>query len=360
MGSRSSSSSCSEGTGGAGTGQDGPPEMEGETGGSRGLLWDPRCDGRRPGEQQRHVSHPTQYVGPVGLVVAGIVVLVLLILVALGARLGYKLIQTYDRRRQARDDAYFFTTYCHAGIMSKVRWVNRRLPSSPRCKVCLLPFGGLGRVVGFKPSRKNPNHCRACFEAAPLGGHDMEVGVLFADIRGFTSWCERQTPEAVARALNRFYATASAILTRGDGLIDKLVGDEVMALFLTAFQSLGERTCEVMVDAARELLLSFGQTTPDQDPLPVGVGLSFGMARVGNVGVGEVKDFTAVGDVVNTASRLEAKASPGEILMSASVYERVAEHASEATSRILVVKGKSEPVSAYSLRVGSNFGVAPV
>ena len=294
------------------------------------------------------------------LIVVGIVVLLLLILLALGARLGYSLVQAYDRRRRSRDDNYFFTTYCRTGFMSRVRWVNRGLPSSPRCRVCLLPFGGLGRVVGFKPSRKNPNHCRACFEAAPLGGHDMEVGVLFADIRGFTSWCESQPPDAVARALNRFYATASAVLTSGDGLVDKLVGDEVMALFLTAFRSLGERTCEVMVDAARELLLRFGQATPDQDPLPVGVGLSFGTARVGNVGVGEVKDFTAVGDVVNTAARLQAKASPGEILMSASVYERVTGQAPEATHRMLVVKGKTEPISVYSLLVGSTSGVAPV
>ena len=295
-----------------------------------------------------------------GLIVAGIVVLLLLILLAICARLGYNLIRIYDRRRRVRDDDYFFTTYCRTGIMSKVRWVNRRLPSSPRCKVCLLPFAGLGRVAGFKPSRKNPNYCRACFEAAPLGGHDMEVGVLFADIRGFTSWAENQPPEVVARALNRFYATASAVFTSGDGLIDKLVGDQVMALFITAFRSLGERTCEVMFDAARELLFRFGQTNPDTDPLPVGVGLSFGTARVGNVGVGEVKDFTAVGDVVNTAARLQAEASPGEIVMSASVYERLAERAPEATHRMLVLKGKAERVSAYSLRVGSTAGVAPV
>jgi adenylate cyclase len=296
----------------------------------------------------------------VGWIVVGIVVLLLLILLPLGARLGYNMIQAYDRRRLARDDNYFFTTYCRTGIMSRVRWVNRWLPSSPRCRVCLLPFGGLGRVMGFKPSRKNPNHCRACFEAAPLGGHDMEVGVLFADIRGFTSWCESQPPEAVAQALNRFYATASAVLTSGDGLIDKLVGDEVMALFLTAFRSHGERTCEVMVDAARELLLRFGQATPDRNPLPVGVGLSYGMARVGNVGLGEVKDFTAVGDVVNTAARLQAKASPGEIVMSASVYQRVAEQEPEGTHQMLVLKGKTEPESAYSIRVGSTSGLAPV
>ncbi len=184
----------------------------------------------------------------------------------------------------------------------------------------------------------------------------MEVGVLFADIRGYTSWCEDQTPEVVERALNQFYATASTVLTKGDGLIDKLVGDEVMALFIPAFRSLRERTCEVMVDAAREFLLLIGQATPDQDALPVGVGLTYGMARVGNVGAGEVKDFTAIGDVVNTAARLEASASPGQILMSAAVYERAAAQVPDATPRSLILKGKAEPVSAYAVQVGSDAG----
>ena len=184
----------------------------------------------------------------------------------------------------------------------------------------------------------------------------MEVGVLFADIRGYTSWCENQTPEVVERALNQFYATASTVLTKGDGLIDKLVGDEVMALFIPAFRSLRERTCEVMVEAAREFLLLIGQAAPDQDSLPVGVGLTYGMARVGNVGAGEVKDFTAIGDVVNTAARLEASASPGQILMSAEVYERAAAQVPDATPRSLVLKGKAEPVSAYAVQVGSDAG----
>jgi adenylate cyclase len=76
--------------------------------------------------------------------------------------------------------------------------------------------------------------------------------------------------------------------------------------------------------------------------------------------VGDVKDFTAVGDVVNTAARLQGKASPGEILMSADVYERVAEQAPEATHLMLDLKGKAEPESAYSLLVGRTSGVAPV
>ena len=289
--------------------------------------------------------------------VAGIVVVLILALLVLLIRVVYNhAVPAFDRRHRERDDSFFFNYYCETGTMSKVRWLNRRLPSSPRCKVCLLPFGGLGHVLGVKPSRKNPNHCRSCFEAAPIGGHDIEVGVLFADIRGYTSWCEDQPPEVVERALNRFYATASTVLTKDDGLIDKLVGDEVMALFISAFRSLRERTCEVMVDAAREFLLLIGQATPDQDSLPVGVGLTYGMARVGNVGAGDVKDFTAIGDVVNTAAHLEASASPGQILMSADVYERAAAQLPDATPRSFVLKGKAEPVSAYAIQVGSDVG----
>jgi adenylate cyclase len=252
-----------------------------------------------------------------------------------------------DSRRRAKDDNYFFVG-CRSGLISRFRWINRRLPASPRCKLCLVPFGGVGRIGRIKPSRKNANFCRGCFEMAPLGGYDMEAGVLFADIRGFTTWCENRSPAAAAEALNRFYATASEALMSRDGLVDKLIGDEVMGLFLPVFSTLSQEPCGVMVDAAREIL---ERTAATSDPLPVGIGLTFGMARVGNVGAGEVKDFTAVGDVVNTAARLQASASPGEILMSAEVYERVAERHPDAVPRTIVVRGKSNPVQVYALEV---------
>jgi adenylate cyclase len=85
------------------------------------------------------------------------------------------------------------------------------------------------------------------------------------------------------------------------------------------------------------------------EPLPVGVGLHYGVARVGNVGEGAVKDFTAVGDVVNTASRLQACAGPGEIVMSDEVFARVSERYGEARPVSLALKGKSEPVAAHVL-----------
>ncbi len=186
---------------------------------------------------------------------------------------------------------------------------------------------------------------------APIGGTDMEVGVLFADLRGFTSWCEDQPPSAVERALNRFYTVTTAVITEADGLVDKLVGDEVMGLFLTAFPSLGERTCDVMVAAAEEIVRRLHASADAGERLPVGIGLNFGMARVGNVGVGEVKDFTAVGDVVNTASRLQACAGAAQIVMAEAVYERVRERYPGLAHTDFDVKGKTDAVGGRVLAV---------
>jgi adenylate cyclase len=251
----------------------------------------------------------------------------------------------YDGRRRERDDSYFFNG-CWSGKTARHRWMNRRLPNDPRCRLCLVPFGGVGRITRVQPSRKNPNFCMACFETAPLGGSDMEVGVLFADIRGFTSWCEGRAPEEVERVLNRFYAVSASVLAERDAIIDKMVGDEVMALFLPAFPSLREKACDVMVQSAGEILRRLGA---GEQMLPIGVGVNFGVARVGNVGDGSVKDFTAVGDVVNTAARLQGCAQPGQIVMSDAVYERLGDQYPGATPLSITVKGKADSVPVHVL-----------
>src|ERR1700704_1975105 len=109
--------------------------------------------------------------------------------------------------------------------------------------------GGSCGGGGLGPSRKNPSLCNTCFEKAPMGGVEMEIGVLFADVRGFTSLAETLAPQRVAELLNRFYACASGILGRS-AVIDKLVGDEVMALYIP--QLMGSRWEDEMVRDARE------------------------------------------------------------------------------------------------------------
>ncbi len=237
--------------------------------------------------------------------------------------------------------------------------VMRRLPRGPRCAVCRAPYEGIGgRVmgaVGFAPSRKNPQLCSRCFELAPMGGQEMEVGVLFADIRGFTAFAEEEAPDRVAALLNRFYAGAVEILCR-HAIVDKLVGDEVMALYLPGVFD-GDPVHHMLADA--EAVLATAGYGKGEPWVELGVGIDFGTAFVGNVGSGEVKDFTAIGDVVNTAARLQSAAAPGEIVMSARVARRAGPDAADASPRELTLKGKSAPERAMVRSADRGTGARP-
>ncbi len=137
------------------------------------------------------------------------------------------------------------------------------LPGSQRCGICAAPFAGAGshvaRPLGYRPSRKNPTLCATCVEASPPGGTTMETGVLFADLRGFTSHSEGMDPSAVSALLRRFYGCAERVLFP-EAVIDKLIGDEVMALYLPPFTSrLGdEAPAALMIRQARALLAAVG------------------------------------------------------------------------------------------------------
>lgn len=236
----------------------------------------------------------------------------------------------------------------------------RALPSTPRCGYCGAPFAGLGgRLVGplgYRPSRKNPNVCSTCVELAPPGGMTGEIGVLFADLRGFTSASELRSPAESSAALRRFYSHAERALLPG-ALIDKLIGDEVMALFVPPIMvpdlvavdaTVRAHVAHVMVDHAKRLLEQIGYGSPTGPEFSVGVGLDFGEAFIGNIGDGAVHDFTAVGDVVNTASRLQGQAAPGEVVLSARLATLLPEPIGDVEQ--VTVKGKQEPVEIRRVR----------
>jgi adenylate cyclase len=226
----------------------------------------------------------------------------------------------------------------------------RALPSSPRCGICGAPFSGFGsrllRPLGYQPSRKSPNLCATCVESAPPGGMTTEAGVLFADIRGFTRLSEQRDPEQVSALLRRFYRSAEHVLFP-EAIIDKLIGDEVMALYLPMYGNLDE-PASVMLRHARELLAAIGYGGEGEPIAEVGIGLDYGEAFVGNVGQGSLNDFTAIGDVVNVASRLQGQAQGGEIVASARLIDRL--EGPPPGERIeLELKGKAEPVAAYRI-----------
>ena len=180
---------------------------------------------------------------------------------------------------------------------------------------------------------------------------EIDIGVLFADMRGYTAFAEAEPPAEVARLLSRFYITAAGVLYKHDAFIDKFVGDEVTALFLTGFT--GPAWFDKMATAAEGILRAVGYGSREVPWLPLGIGMDFGPAFVGNVGAGEVKDFTAIGDVVNTAARLQAEAKPGQIVMSERVYREVAERYPDVPRVELQLKGKSEPVAARVVEIAA-------
>jgi adenylate cyclase len=248
-------------------------------------------------------------------------------------------------RKRDGDDAIF--VFCEQDWPHHLRRLNRAIPGGPRCKLCRSPFAGLGRVLpgpNFSPSRKNPNFCQRCFEQAPLGCREMEVGVLFADVRGYTALSESQPHAEVTALMNRFYELAADVLVTHDAVIDKLIGDEVMALFLPAWTP--DATSH-MLHAADELLRGVGFGSEEEPWLPLGIGVDYGLASVGNVGSGEVKDFTAIGDVVNTAARLQSCAEAGQLVMSERVRETLEGPVPEGKAVELQLKGKAEPVRAW-------------
>jgi adenylate cyclase len=233
------------------------------------------------------------------------------------------------------------------GALVKARWVFRHLPAEPRCKVCNNPFGGVaGHVLaaaGFRPSRKNPNLCTRCCDALPAGGAEVDVAVLFADVRGSTALGQRAVAADFAALLNRFYIAATRTLLRHDAVIDKLIGDEVMAFFVRGISGPQYRRRAVL--AGKELLKTVGYGGDEGPWLELGVAVNAGVAYVGNVG-GAVVDFTALGDPVNVSARMQQHAAGGELLVASGVADELTE---KTPQRRLNLRGHDRPIDAFVL-----------
>ena len=266
--------------------------------------------------------------------------------------------QSTRRSKTLEDDWHDYLMGTHPEIVRGRRTFGW-LPSDPRCRACHSPFHGIGSLLmrnfGYTPWEKNPNICKRCvvqFSKRGIAGAEIELTMLFADVRGSTELAEGTSGTAFSALINRFYEAGSKVLIEHDALIDKFVGDEVIGLFIPLLT--GELHAARAIEAAQGLLGETGHADPSGPWVPLGIGVHTGIARVGMVGTpGAVMDFTALGDSVNIAARLASNAATGEILVSDASVRAATFDVGDREHRELRLKGKTEPVGATVVGVRS-------
>lgn len=227
----------------------------------------------------------------------------------------------------------------------------RVLPHAPRCKFCGAPFEGAGGVLvrtfyGKKRSGLNPRFCNVCEEFATKhpGGHEVEMSMLFADVRGSTALSEQMSPTDFSRLINRFYVEATNAIIREDGLVEKLAGDAVAAFWGAGIA--GTAYVARTIHAAQNIL-----KVMRREKIPVGIGVHAGVAYFGAMGSENgLVNISAIGEEVNTAARLASKADAGEIIVSEKALSQAGMEGSELESRSLELKGISDPVPVRVMR----------
>lgn len=208
-------------------------------------------------------------------------------------------------------------------------------------------------LLGRDQSRYNPRFCEKCKVFEQPGGAEVPLTMLFADVRGSTTLAETMSAREFSSLINRFYTAASHVLIQTDALVDRLLGDEAIGLYIPGFA--GPEHARKAVEAAQELLRLTGHREDKGPWLPVGVGIHTGTAYVGVVGVEQsTMDFTALGDNVNITARLASEAGAGEILISDATYAAAGLPGGNLEQRRLELKGKSEPIGVHVLQVAQS------
>jgi len=245
---------------------------------------------------------------------------------------------------------FWFTTNAFA-VDKSLRRIFRLLPHDPRCKFCNAPFQGVGGLIvralfGKQRSVLNPRFCNLCEQASREfpGGAEVEMSMLFADVRGSTALSEKMSPTEFSQLINRFYTESTKAIVDEDGLVEKLAGDSVAAFWGAGFA--GPHYVGRTIKVAQDLLLRM-----ERQKIPVGIGVHCGVAFFGAMGTAEgLTDISALGDEVNMAARLASKAAAGEIIVSEQALKDAGMDGSQLESRRLELKGISEQVQVRVMR----------
>ncbi|WP_035485798.1 adenylate/guanylate cyclase domain-containing protein [Geminicoccus roseus] len=231
-------------------------------------------------------------------------------------------------------------------------WQQMRVPV-PLHGVLSLPF----RMVGIRPSRMNPNTCTICelmftrvMRARKIS---IDATVLFADLRGYTTLSQSLPDDAVSGLLDTFYDECASAIWDFDGLLNKTIGDAIMAIFNFPIQQpdhvrqavLAAREIHRRCHARRaDLVRAFGS---QGDQLGVGIGIATGQVSFGEFGRSH-RDLTAIGTVVNTASRVQSVAGAGQILVTRAVRDGAGPELAEREARAYQLKGFETPVELFA------------
>jgi len=248
-------------------------------------------------------------------------------------------------------------TQGESGKEKRLRKIFRMFPAKTKCKWCDLPFDHpasplIHLVFKKKPSTFNPRFCNICddFAVKFQGGAEVELSMVFADIRGSTTLAEGMSPTEFKRLIDRFYQVSTQIFIKTNAMIDKLVGDEVTAFYLPGLA--GKDYVHQAIEAAQELLIKTGHKDPHGPWAPIGIGVHTGVAFVGAVGTSDgMVDVTALGDAVNIAARLASQAKAGEILLSEQTVQAAKIDATNMEKRRLELKGKSLPFDVKVMQI---------
>jgi adenylate cyclase len=236
----------------------------------------------------------------------------------------------------------------NAFLKRNQRWW-RGLPRPPRCKLCQVPFAGpfkpFLRLAGFGRWQLNQQLCKMCLQTIEKndGGAEVEVSLLYADIRGSTALAETMPPAEFRKTLDRFYALVTMAIDAEQGAVDHMAGDGVMAFWIPGFVGIGHTAHAVA--AGRRIV---GELADGAGPrIPAGVAVHTGLAYVGVVGEVGSKDFTVLGDVANTVARLASNAAPGELVMSEAIVAAAEVETATLEQRVLELKGKADPFPVW-------------
>jgi PAS domain S-box-containing protein len=184
-----------------------------------------------------------------------------------------------------------------------------------------------------------------------LTGTKQMVTILFADLQGFTPFSEKHPPETVFRVLNSYLSLAAQAILEQEGTLDKFIGDAVLAIWNSPDQQSDHalravRAAQAIMQRAQEAHHRFNDASLQ---LTFRIGIATGPAMIGNVGTNDLFNYTAIGDTVNIAQRLQVSAQAGQVLLQKSTYDIVAGHVVATRLDPIAVKGREQPVEIYEL-----------